>query len=195
MMDQLAPGFVLHNAKRRAKSMYSLFFMVFLMGAQTAALEGPARDLSAFVGDYELLSRQSDEAGRQAAIETGAQQFNFLIRPIARSRIKKSCFVLSKLSFRQTDGFLTLNSEREMPLTSRIDGHPVDARTHEGESIKFWRLWNEDNSFVQIIQSERGKRRARMFLNADGSILTIEVNIFSDKLDGSLHYMSHYRRR
>jgi len=132
MMDQLAPVFVLHNAKRRAKSMYSLSFIVFFLGAQTAALEEPARDLSAFVGDYELLSRQSDEAGRQAAIETGAQQFNFLIRPIARSRIKKSCFVLGELSFRETDGVLTLNSERKMPLTSRIDGHPVDARTHEG---------------------------------------------------------------
>ncbi|MDP7039411.1 MAG: hypothetical protein QGI45_09650 [Myxococcota bacterium] len=175
--------------------MYSLYFILLLMGAQTAVLEEASPDLSAFVGDYELLSRQDDKSRRQAAIEAGAQQFNFLIRPIARARIEKSCFVLSRLSFREKDGVLTLNSERNMPLTSRIDGNPVDARTHEGEAIKFWRLWNEDNSFVQIIQSERGKRRARMSLNADGSILTIEVQILSDKLDGPLDYVSHYRRR
>ena len=175
--------------------MFSLFFSLLLLGATTASLLPDRADINAFVGSYTYAGRSSDIASRQTAIEGAANEFNFLIRPIARSRLEKNCFVVEELHFSLDEDFLTINSEKKLPLKGRFDGKIVHTKDTEGKPIAFWRIWQSDKSFVQIIQSKIGERRVRMSLHEDGKILKLEVTIVSEKLDNPLEFVSHYRRR
>lgn len=150
--------------------------------AQTPRLEGT----------YTYVASASDDIGK--AIEQGTAKMNFITRPIARGRLRKTNPVYRTVMIAHTPTEVRVTTDGRAPIVSPADGAPIRWKREDGEELDVSTEW-EDGALEQTFEAPDGKRVNVYRLSPDGRTLTMTVTVTSPRLPAPITYDLAYARQ
>ena len=162
--------------------------------ATTYAAPAPvhaAVQASAFVGTYTLNAHASDNVS--TAINNAASHVMFLIRGIARSRLRATNVAYQRVSIAEQGNDFAIQFDQRHPIHSPTSGANVPWTREDGEKMQVSTRVAEGR-LVQTFTPEDGRRVNTYTLSPDGKTLTMDVVVTSPKLPQALHYRLVYDR-
>ena len=150
-----------------------------------------AQTLADYVGTFAYVPERSESIDE--AIEAGVAKVNFIVRKIARPRLRKTNVAYQQLEFRLEGDTLSIQMDQRQPIRLPANGDAVPWRREDGELFDVSaRL--EGNALVQLYNAEDGQRRNAFTLDEDGAVLDMRVTVHSPKLKDDVVYRLAYRR-
>jgi hypothetical protein len=135
---------------------------------------------------------QTDETIKPA-IEVAVKDFNFISRPIARSRLKKANTVIKRVEVGRAGKAVTITLGTGNPTVTEPGAAPVKWKRNDGEVFDVSTEW-QGATLVQSFVAEDGKRVNRYTLSPDGATLTMQVTISSEQLKAPVQYQLSFKR-
>jgi hypothetical protein len=167
------------------KGIASLVLALIFVGAAARA-EAPTLE-----GTYTFDPSISDNV--DAAIEAAVSPMNFLIRPIARSRLKKTNPIYRRIVIaRNADEIVVMPDDRK-PVRSPSDGSTIEWIREDGEKFRVRADWR-DSTLSQTFIAEDGQRTNEFSLDAGGAAMQLKVTITSERLNKPMTYKMGFRR-
>ena len=142
-----------------------------------------------YVGEYTLVRAES--ADMRKVVEDTAAGLNFLIRPIARSRLRKTQIAFPSLSITRRGEGLRIAHVQGTDIMHQTVDEVVRTQAPDGSKIAVRLMPGPPLS--QSYESGEGMRVNRYVL--DGSKLTVEVRVTSPRLPKPIEYKLVYRRK
>jgi hypothetical protein len=136
-------------------------------------------------GSFVSMSR-SDKAIADA-IDKSVADFNFVARPIARSRLKKANPTITQAVFLQEGADVAVTLGAQKPARAAAGAAPVKWTRNDGETFDVKFAW-EGSTLVQSFTAADGVRHNRYTLSADGNTLSVNVSLHSDQLKVPVTY-------
>ncbi|HTE40648.1 MAG TPA: hypothetical protein VK629_07455 [Steroidobacteraceae bacterium] len=122
-----------------------------------------------------------------AAIDKSVADFNFIARPIARSRLKKANPPITKAAFFRDGAGIVVTLGIQKPARAAPGGSTVKWTRDDGETFDVAFSW-EGATLVQAFTASDGIRYNRYALSGDGNTLTVDVTLRSDMLKIPVNY-------
>ena len=159
------------------------FALALLISAATVIAAEPRS------GHYALDRGSSDDVDQ--AIERTVKKMNFITRPIARSRLKKTNPAYSSitLNFTSSNAHITAGPGPEVVLPN--SGAAVKWRRSDGETFTVTGK-PQGGTYVETFAADDG-RRTNTFSWDDAGRLTMNVTVTSPRLPAPLKYKLVYR--
>lgn len=150
-------------------------------GAQSRTLEG----------SYTYLPAASDDI--HPAIERGIAGMSFVVRPVARSRLRKTNEPYGTITISRTPAEVAIATDGGAPVVTPADGSVVRWRREDGE---IFRVSTELRGGVlrQTFVADDGQRENAYSLSAAGDTLTLRVTVTSPRLPRPMSYRLVYLR-
>jgi len=139
-----------------------------------------------------FVNPTQSEAGIKAAIDSATQEFSFIARPIARSRLKKHSPAIKRVEIAQGQA-ISIKLGGTKPSQHTPGQPPVKWRRDDGEVFDVTMEW-QGAVLVQTFVSPEGQRVNRYFLSADGKALSMEVTLSGPQLSRAVRYTLTYLR-
>ena len=176
---------------------------IFLLGSEVRAGspdESPCSvdqatlaQVQSFDGEYVFVGGQKERDGLAAAIETSMEAVSPMVRGIGRKRLTETNPIPKRV---------TIEVEGEnVNILLDGDGHkaglgsaPIKTESSQGDKIKVSHRMR-GSQLSQLIDGVGGDRRNDFKLNADGSRLTMDVEISSPQLPVSVNYKLTFKRQ
>ena len=168
------------------RSTRSICAALLLLGLNTVARAEEPSWVGVFVND-----EQSD-AGVQKAIEAAVADMNFITRPVARSRLKKTNSPAHRIAITRQGETISVRFDERKPAEMPADGSVVKWTGEDGEQFDVFAR-AENARLVQTFKAEDGQR-VNSFIAEDAQRLTLEVQVTSPRLPKPLTYTLRYRR-
>jgi hypothetical protein len=149
-------------------------------GAQDARLQGV------------FVNPTQSELPIKTAIDGAAKEFNFLLRPIARSRLNRTNPNITRVAITRIGDDITIQVGKSKPATARPNGTPVKW-SRDNEEFDLALAW-EGMTLMQSFSAPDGKRCDRYTLSPDGNSLALEVTITSEDLKKPMKYSLVFKR-
>lgn len=160
-----------------------------------AAAVGPAsagRAEDSLVGRWTLDRGASGDVRR--AIDTATARMSFLIRPIARSRLRGANVVHERLAITITPTEIATQVDGGAPIASPADGRAVTWTRENGDVFQLHTTLT-GTRLVQTFVGRDGSSRENVFTPAgDGRTLNIAVTVAHPRLPHPVVYRLVYRR-
>ena len=141
-------------------------------------------------GTFTYDKRASDDV--KAAVDRSAGEFNFLLRPFARSRLTKANPVPQKVRIATTATEVSTQLDAAPPVVAPRDGHTVTWTRDDGAKFALT-AHLEGGVLRQSFKGDDGQRTNVYRLRPDGA-LAMEVTLTSPRLDKPLTYTLVFRR-
>jgi hypothetical protein len=125
-----------------------------------------------------------------AVLEKGTASVSFLIRGIARSRLKKTNSAYQRIQIQRPAGEVTIQYDDRQPQHMPADGRAVKWTREDGEAFQI-SARTERGELVQHYQGEDGER-TNVF-HFEGGALTLTVTVKSPKLPQPITYKLTYK--
>lgn len=155
------------------KAILAIFFMAAMLMPLSAA-------------EYKWENNPQDTAALEKSVAKAAREFNFVIRKIASSRLRKATTPYKTITLTINDDKVAFARDGKDPINAVIGGPAVQWLDNK---VTFVRLSN--GSLKQTFIAEDGQREFLYVFNADGS-LTIKVKLASEKLKNPMEYTLKY---
>ena len=167
------------------------FSPVFLALALLALAPIAARAQTQLNGTYTLNRQQSDNINTK--IDEAVARMNFVTRPVARGRLRKTNTAYERLVIAYTPQNVTITYDQRNPIVTPANGTPIKWRREDGEQFDVSTEW-ENGRLEQTFSAEDGRRVNVYSLSSDGRTLTMDVTITSPRLPRPLTYKLVYNR-
>lgn len=158
-------------------------------GAQVAA--GPA--MPALAGNYRFVGGDPERKQIEDACEVAIADSNFIVRAVARRRLKPQVAPWDTLTFRWAGTDLEFGVNGRPGVGTHLNGDAISTTSPTGDPMKM-RQWFEGKKLVQVFELEVGTRRNEVTLGPDGNQLKMKVQISSSQLPKPVIYELTYKR-
>ena len=138
-----------------------------------------------------FLNEQQSAKTIETAIEAAVAKMNFIKRPIARSRLKKT----NEAHRRVEIGIgreISIAFDGRKPVQMPADGSTIRWTREDGETFDVNAAWDGER-LVQTFKAEDGTRANAFSVGADGR-LSMQVTLTSPQLDQPLVYTLTFAR-
>lgn len=174
--------------RQRITTLFAALAAVLALALPAAAQTGTSATLD---GTYTLNRSASDDVNR--AIETAVGRMNFVTRPIARGRLRRTNQPYQRVVISHTQQQVSVITDNRAAIRTPANGTPIKWRREDGEMLDVSTEW-ENGRLEQTFAAEDGRRVNVYSLSADGRTLTMEVTITSGRLPQPLRYKLVYNR-
>ncbi len=160
---------------------------------QGAVAQDPAAQTPALQGTFELQGPAQETV--VAAITTGTANMNFIKRPIARSRLKKTNlppYAWVKIEHTPTE--VSIEMDGRKPIVTPADGKTIKWTREDGEIFDVNTVW-EEGKLKETFVAGDGSRENLFEPSADGNALVLQVTIRSPQLKQPIVYRLDYRKK
>jgi hypothetical protein len=165
-------------------------------GAVALALLAGAGGLSAQsapipAGTWQFVPEQSEPIN--AAVDQAVSHMNFLVRGIARSRLRGANKPIDRIvvQYPETDVYISLRAD-EPPTIPPRSGEFAPYTRADGEVVQV-KTELESGLIRQFFDSDDGQKEHVYRLRADGT-MALEVTVFSERLREPFTYTWVFRR-
>jgi hypothetical protein len=168
-----------------------LAFLLMFLGAVSFGHRAAGAQERSIQGVFVNQSK-SDEAIR-IAIDAAVKDFNFIARPIARSRLKKTNPLITRIEIAHTGNAVSIQLDKSKPTVTEPGKPPIKWTRDDGEEFDVstdWKAGTLQQSFV----APDGTRTNRFSISPDGSILTVDVTLTSPQLKAPVNYRLVFAR-
>jgi hypothetical protein len=166
--------------------------MVLAILALVAVPAHAAAQSAAFTGTFVLAPEASDNIDK--AIERSVEKMNFIKRPIARGRLKKTNPAYNTVSIAHTASEMRIATDTDAPIVTPSDGTTVQWKRDDGEVFGVSTEWHS-GKLEQTFKAGDGQRVNVYSLSEDGDTLTLDVTVSSPQLPQPVVYRLVYRRK
>ncbi len=128
------------------------------------------------------------------AVEKTVQEVNFVIRPIARSRLNKTNQPYQNITLATAPEKLSITTDKRAPIVTPADGKPVKWKREDGETLDVSMKW-QGEALQETFAADDGKRVNLYELSPDGRELKMLVTVSSKRLPRPLVYTLVYQRQ
>lgn len=128
----------------------------------------------------------------ETAIEATVAKMNFIKRPIARSRLKKTNEAHRRVEIGIGRSEISVAFDGRKPVQMPADGSTIRWTRDDGETFDVNAAWDGDR-LVQTFKAKDGTRANAFRVGADGR-LNMEVTLTSPQLDQPLVYTLTFSR-
>jgi hypothetical protein len=139
-----------------------------------------------------FVNEQQSAMTIETAIEATVAKMNFIKRPIARSRLKKTNEAHRRVQITIGSGEIGVAFDGHKPVQMPADGSTIRWTRGDGETFDVHAAWDGDR-LVQTFKAEDGTRANAFSVTADGH-LTLQVTLTSPQLDQPLVYTLTFSR-
>jgi hypothetical protein len=143
-------------------------------------------------GRFDFSERPGEREALEQAIEGTARQLSFLIRPIARSRLRAGNRVAPWVEIHGQGDQISIRYQGRSPMVARADGTPTTWKNEDGSTLTITHRL-DGPTLVQVLRTGEGARTNRFSAGPDGS-LRLAVEITSPRLPVPLRYSLTYGR-
>jgi hypothetical protein len=140
-------------------------------------------------GGYTLDPAASDSI--EAAIEQSIAPMNFIVRPIARSRLVKTNPRYQRIAISHNDTTTSVQFDARKPIEMPADGHAVPWIREDGEKFEVSAQWSA-TQLVMHFKAEDGERVNTFVLEPEGKTLKLNVKLVSARLPAPVTYVLTY---
>jgi hypothetical protein len=147
-------------------------------------------DDASLQGTY--INEQQSAQTIEAAIEATVAKMNFIKRPIARSRLKKTNEAHRRVEIGIGPGEISVAFDGHKPVQMPADGSTIRWTREDGETFEVNAAW-DGSRLVQTFKAEDGTRANAFSVGADGR-LNMQVTLTSPQLDQPLVYTLTFSR-
>lgn len=141
---------------------------------------------------YDTNAAQSADV-IQKAIDTAVAKMNFITRPIARGRLKKTNPLYQRIEIAQAADQISVRFDNGKPVLMPADGRSVKWTRDDGEVFDV-NASVRSTELVQTFKAEDGQRLNQFSLGPDSNALTLDVTLSSPQLPAPVKYTLKYRR-
>jgi len=160
----------------------------------SAFAEPPASAPSYAWGRFTFAGGTSQINAMHTAIEEVVSAMNFVIRPIARSRLQKANYPSTELTISSAGGQIHVVRPGMAVVAAPEDGSFVPWTGKDGDEFKVRHRFVTERKLVQEFYGD-GNHSVNIYqVNADGTRLQIHTTIEADMLPKALKYSMTYRR-
>jgi hypothetical protein len=156
----------------------------------SVAVAAHAADDPSLQGTF--VNEQQSAKTIEAAIEAAVAKMNFIKRPIARSRLKKTNEAHRRVEIGIGSGEISVAFDGRKPVQMPADGSTIRWTREDGETFDVNAKW-DGGRLVQTFKAEDGTRANAFSVSADGH-LTLQVTLTSPQLDQPLVYTLTFSR-
>lgn len=142
-------------------------------------------------GTFVFTAQGSDNV--EDVIRNGTAKMNFIKRPIARSRLKKTNLPYQRIAIAHTPAQVSVQRDAAKPIVTPADGKSIRWTREDGEVFDVNTVW-DGTRLKQTFVAPDGSRENLFWLSPDGSTLTMQVTIRSPQLPAPIVYKLDYRR-
>jgi hypothetical protein len=177
--------------------------MVVLFAAVLAVSRGPtivAADpfepaLRRFAGSYGYVGGDTEISALDRAVEAVVEQMNFLIRGIARRRLRAPNLPSKEVSVFIENGQIRIQRPGQPEVTAPADGKPITWRHPiDGDVFQVSHGIDEGGALYQRFEGERSLSLNRFVLSKENARLRIHTVITADRLPAPLRFKMTYER-
>jgi hypothetical protein len=147
-------------------------------------------DSAALQGTY--VNEQQNAKAIESAIETTVARMNFIKRPIARSRLKKTNSAHRRVEIQIGSDQISVAFDGNKPVQMPANGSTIRWTREDGETFDVNAAWDGDR-LVQTFKAEDGARANAFSVGADGRLQMV-VTLTSPQLDQPLVYTLTFAR-
>jgi hypothetical protein len=158
-----------------------------LIGIGTNALA----QQSTIDGTYTFDAKRSDDIN--ATIESGVANMNFIVRPIARSRLKKTNPAYQRIVISHDASEIVVTLDARKPIRMPASGTSIKWTREDGEKFDL-KGELQESMLKQTYVAEDGTRINEFQASKDGLTMTLHVTLISERLDKPLQYKLSYQR-
>jgi hypothetical protein len=152
----------------------------------------PAQAQNATLPGVYTNDRQTGD-GIAKAIDAAVETMNFITRPVARSRLKKTNAPHRRVTIATGEQEITVAFDANQPVRMPADGHTAKWTREDGEVFDVSAQWSGDK-LVQTFKAEDGQRTNTFVLGADGRALSVQVEVTSPQLPAPVRYELAFER-
>ena len=156
----------------------------------TRATQAPRR----FERSYRYSGGAAGREAIEAAVEQTVRKMNPLIRSIARRRMLEANAVIPELGFDLGKDTIVASYAGGRIIETPADGRAVPWTDQFGDRIRVSHRM-VGATLLQTMSGSNGDRINRYTFSADGTTMSMAVEIRSDKLPAPLRYTVAYRRQ
>lgn len=127
-----------------------------------------------------------------AAIDAATAPMNFLVRPFARSRLRKTNLLYPRILVARNGAEFIIQYAERQPIHIPADGSPVFWNREDGEKLILTAHLVGDD-LEQTFKAEDGERTNLFHVDPGSRILKFQVTVRSGRLPGPLTYTIDYR--
>lgn len=165
---------------------------LFALGASPTMGSAPLlAQQSSLDGTYHLVPAESDDIHQ--VIDRAVARMNFVTRPVARSRLRKTNPPYQTVHLSTSVSQVTIRIDAREPLTTPSNGTPIQWKQARGEVVDVSTEW-ENGILEQTFVAKDGQRVNHFSLSAGGELLHLRVTITSPRLAEPLTYTLRYRK-
>jgi hypothetical protein len=161
------------------------------LGTTSSVLAEPVDSYAPFVGSYRTVSVREGAARIERAIEQGTSTMNFVVRPIARKRLKAVNPMYASIHIYQRDGQLVTDYEGRSYVAG-IDGSPRRNTDPDGSKVMVSYGVHGDTLVARYVAADGEKRFA--FRRDGDRAVDVAVTLASDRLPKPISYELDYVR-
>lgn len=164
-------------------------------GPTIVAAEASEPALQRFVGSYGYVGGDTEIRALDRAIEAVVDQMNFLIRGIARRRLRAPNLPSKEVSVFIENGQIRIQRPGQPEVTAPADGKPITWRHPvDGDVFQVSHGIDEGGALFQRFEGERSLSLNRFELSEENARLTIHTVITADRLPAPLRFKMTYER-
>jgi hypothetical protein len=152
----------------------------------------PALAQNANLSGVYTNDRQTGDA-IAAAIDAAVAKMNFITRPVARSRLKKTNAPHRRVTIATGDQEIAVAFDANAPVRVPADGRTAKWTRDDGEVFDVSAQWAGDR-LVQTFKAEDGQRTNTFVLGPDGRALRVQVEVTSPQLPAPVRYELAFER-
>ena len=167
----------------RASVVTALLVSALTIGAASAEAPGPE-------GTFTLDKAASDDV--KAAVDRSAGDFNFVLRPFARSRLTKANPIPQQVRIAYTPADVSVQLDSAPAVTAPRDGRTVKWTRDDGAVFEL-SARIEGGALRQSFKGDEGQR-VNVYRLRDPKTLTMEVTLSSPRLSKPLTYTLVFKR-
>jgi hypothetical protein len=143
-------------------------------------------------GRFTFSDRPDERAALDQAIEATAQRLSFVIRPMARSRLRSANRIAPWVEISERGEQIAIQFQGRAPMTAPGSGGTVRWKNEDGVEVAL-QVRVEGETLVQVLTTDEGARTNRFTATANGG-LRLAVEISSPRLPAPLRYVLSYNR-
>ena len=160
---------------------------------QGAPVQEPVPQAPGLQGTFTLEGQARETVVK--AITSGTANMNFIKRPIARSRLKKTNLPpYAWVKIEHTPQQVSIEMDGRKPIVTPADGKSIKWTREDGEVFDVNTVWDEGKLRETFVAGD-GSRENLFEPSADGNAMTMQVTIRSPQLKQPIVYKLDYRRK
>jgi len=151
--------------------------------------------LDRYAGTYRYVGGGAEIEALDEAIDEVVSQMNFLIRGIARRRLRAPNLPSKEVTISVDDDEICIDRPGQPKVSAPADGKPITWRhPDDGDVFEVRHGIDEHGVLYQRFKGERSVSRNRFVLSENGKDLTIHTEITAERLPAPLRFKMSYQR-